>query len=160
MRLAIAAIGRLRGGPELELINDYSARIRAVGRPLGVTGFEIREMEAPKGLKGAKRQQRESALLDQSAGPSARRIILDERGKSLSSEAFAGQIECWRDDGAGDIVFFVGGADGHDKTLAATADLVFAFGKVTFPHMLVRAMLVEQIYRAMTILSGHPYHRG
>ena len=160
MRLAIAAIGRLRGGPELDLITDYSARIRAAGRPLGVTSFEIREMEAPKGLKGAQRQIRESALLGQSAGPAAKRVVLDERGKSLSSEAFAEQIGRWRDDGAGEIDFFIGGADGHDKAFAATADLVLAFGKATFPHLLVRAMLVEQIYRAMTILSGHPYHRG
>lgn len=160
MRLAIAAIGRLRGGPELDLINDYSARIRAIGRPLGVTNFEIRELEAPKGLSGAKRQERESALLDQSASPSAKRVILDERGQNIASEAFARQIARWRDDGVGEIVFMIGGADGHDRSLAAKADLVIAFGKATFPHMLVRAMLVEQIYRAMTILAGHPYHRG
>jgi len=160
MRLSIAAIGRLRGGPEFEMINDYAARIRAAGRSLGVASFEIREMEAPKGLTGAKRQERESALLAQSAGPSARRVMLDERGKTLSSEAFARQIERWRDEGAGEIVFFIGGADGHDQAFAESADLVVAFGKATFPHLLVRVMLVEQIYRAMTILSGHPYHRA
>lgn len=160
MRLAIAAIGRLRGGPELDLINDYSARIRAAGRALGVTGFEIRELEAPKGLSGARRRERESALLDRSAGPSARRVVLDERGENIASEALAGKIARWRDDGAGEIVFMIGGAEGHDTSLAAKADLVVAFGKATFPHMLVRAMLVEQIYRAMTILAGHPYHRG
>lgn len=160
MRLVIAAIGRLRGGPELDLINDYSARIRAAGRPLGVTSFEIRELEAPKGLSGAKRQERESALLDQSASPSAKRVVLDEHGENIASEALAGQIARWRDNGAGEIVFMIGGADGHDRSLAAKADLVIAFGKATFPHMLVRAMLVEQIYRAMTILAGHPYHRG
>jgi 23S rRNA (pseudouridine1915-N3)-methyltransferase len=160
MRLAIAAIGRLRGGPEFDLISDYSARIRAAGRPLGFTSFEIREMEAPKGVTGVKRQLLESALLDQSAGPAVKRVVLDERGKMLSSEVFADQIARWRDDGVGEIVFLIGGADGHDKSLAAKADLVIAFGKATFPHMLVRAMLVEQIYRATTILAGHPYHRG
>lgn len=160
MRLAIAAIGRLRGGPEFDLICDYSTRIRAAGRALGFTSFEIREMETPKGVVGAKRQLLESALLDQSAGPAAKRVVLDERGAALSSEAFAGQIARWRDDGVSEIAFLIGGADGHDKSLAAKADLVIAFGKATFPHMLVRAMLVEQIYRAITILAGHPYHRG
>ncbi len=151
MRLTVAAIGRLRGGPELELTNDYSTRIRAAGRPLGFSSFDVREFEAPKGLTGTKRQERESALLEQAAPPPAKRILLDERGKNLSSEAFARQIARWRDDGAGDAVFMIGGADGHDQALA---------GKATFPHMLVRTMLVEQIYRAMTILAGHPYHRG
>lgn len=160
MRLTVAAIGRLRDGPELELINDYSTRIRAAGRQLGFSSFDVREFEAPKGLTGAKRQERESALLAQAAPPPAKRILLDERGKNLSSEAFANQIARWRDDGAGDAVFMIGGADGHDQALAAKADLIMAFGKATFPHMLVRTMLVEQIYRAMTILAGHPYHRG
>ena len=87
-------------------------------------------------------------------------MILDERGQSLSSAAFADKIGHWRDEGAAEIVFLIGGADGHAPQLAEKADLVVAFGKATFPHMLVRAMLVEQIYRVMTILSGHPYHRG
>lgn len=160
MRLSVAAIGRLRGGPELELINDYSARIRAAGRSLGFSAFEIRELEAPKGLSGAKRQERESALLGQSAAPGAKRVLLDERGENLGSGAIAEQLARWRDDGVGEIVFMIGGADGHDRSFAAKADLVIAFGKATFPHMLVRTMLVEQIYRAMTILAGHPYHRG
>lgn len=160
MRLSVVAIGRLRGGPESSLIEDYSTRVRSVGRPLGVSSFEIREMEAPKGLSGAKRQERESALLSQSAGLQSKRVVLDERGKNLSSAGFAGQIAHWRDEGAAEITFMIGGADGHHASLAASADLVVAFGKATFPHMLVRTMLVEQIYRAMTILSGHPYHRG
>lgn len=160
MRIAIAAVGRLRGGPELELINDYSARIRAIGRLVGVTGFEIREMEAPKGLLGVKRRDRESALLGQSAGAGAIRVVLDEKGKNLTSREFAEQIARWRDGGAGEIVFLIGGADGHDRSLVAKADFVVALGRATFPHMLVRTILVEQIYRAMTILSGHPYHRG
>ena len=160
MRISVAAIGRLKSGPEFELIDDYARRIRTLGRPIGVTHFDIREMEAPKGLTGAKRQERESALLDQSAGPLTKRVVLDERGQSLTSAAFAEKIGRWRDEGAGEVVFLIGGADGHAPQLAEKADLVVAFGKATFPHMLVRAMLVEQIYRAMTILSGHPYHRG
>jgi 23S rRNA (pseudouridine1915-N3)-methyltransferase len=160
MRLTVAAIGRFRGGPETELIGDYAARIRAAGRPLGFLHFEIREMEAPKGLAGAKRRTRESALLEQSGNAAAKRIVLDENGKNLASEAFADQLRKWRDESAGEIMFMIGGADGHDRSLVEKADLALAFGKATFPHMLVRVMLVEQIYRAMTILSGHPYHRG
>ena len=160
MRLTVAAIGRLRSGPELDLIDEYAGRIRAVGKPLGATPFEIREFEAPKGLAGAMRQAREAELLSGAGGAGAKRVALDENGENMSSEAFARRIGRWRDDGAPEIAFLIGGADGLDRTLVAKADLVVAFGRATFPHMLVRAMLVEQIYRAMTILSGHPYHRG
>lgn len=159
MRLSVAAIGRLRGGPQADLIEEYATRIKATGKPLGVTRFDIKEFDAPKGLTGAPRKERESALLlEASAG--ARRVILDERGDNLSSEAIASRIGRWRDDGDGEIAFLIGGADGHHSSLLETADLRLAFGKATFPHLLVRVMLVEQIYRAMTILSGHPYHRA
>lgn len=157
MRLAIAAAGRLRGGPEASLIEEYAGRIRGLGRSLGVTTFEIREVEAPKGLAGEKRQERESALLLE-ATPEARRIALDERGDDLSSEDLARRIARLRDDGAGEVAFLIGGADGHHPGLKA--DYRIAFGRATFPHMLVRVMLAEQIYRALTILSGHPYHRA
>lgn len=160
MRLTVAAIGRLRSGPELELINDYAGRIRAIGRSLGVAAFDIREFEAPKGLAGAARQAREAELLAGAVAAGAKRVALDENGETLSSEDFARRLGRWRDDGAPEIAFMIGGADGHPRTFVAKADLVVAFGRATFPHMLVRAMLVEQIYRAMTILSGHPYHRG
>ncbi len=157
MRLAVAAVGRLRGGPESDLIDDYAARIRGAGRAIGVTAFDILEVEAPKGLSGAKRQERESALLLE-ATPDARRIVLDERGDNLGSAEIAGRIARWRDGGAVEIAFLIGGADGHDPALLADARL--AFGRATFPHRLVRVMLTEQLYRAVTILSGHPYHRA
>jgi 23S rRNA (pseudouridine1915-N3)-methyltransferase len=157
MRLTVAAVGRLRGGPESDLINDYAARIRGAGRGVGVTAIDIREVEAPKSLTGDKRQERESALLSE-ATPDARRIALDERGDNVTSAEFAARIARWRDEGAGEIAFLIGGADGHHPSLHADARI--AFGRATFPHMLVRAMLAEQIYRAVTILSGHPYHRA
>jgi len=160
MRLTVAAIGRLRAGPEFDLIEDYAARIQAIGKPLGLSPFDIKEFEAPKGLSGLKRRERESAMLSEAAASGAKRVVLDERGVNIASETFARTIERWRDDGASEIVFMIGGADGHDPSLVASADLSVAFGKATFPHMLVRSMLVEQIYRAATILSGHPYHRG
>ena len=160
MRLTVAAIGRLRGGPELDLVTDYAARIRAIGRSQGVTTFDIKEIDPPTGPAGEARRQRESARLLKAVAGSAKRIALDERGEALASETFARRIADWRDGGAGEIAFLVGGADGHHPSLIAAADFVVAFGRATFPHMLVRAMLVEQIYRAMTILSGHPYHRA
>jgi 23S rRNA (pseudouridine1915-N3)-methyltransferase len=160
MKIAVAAIGRLRAGPELELLNDYASRIRASGRAIGVTGFEIMEAEAPKGLEGRKRQLAESELLDRMARSGARRVVLDERGTSLSSESFSALLAKWRDDGVKETIFLIGGADGHEHGLRESADLLLSFGKATFPHMLVRVLLTEQIYRAVTILSGHPYHRG
>jgi len=159
MRIGVAAIGRLRGGPEAELIEDYARRIRAMGRAQGVASFDIRDFEAPKGLEGAKRRECESALLA-SAGARGKRVVLDERGENLASEALARRIGAWRDAGAPEIVFLIGGADGCASSLVESADLVLAFGKATFPHLLVRVMLVEQIYRAITILAGHPYHRA
>jgi 23S rRNA (pseudouridine1915-N3)-methyltransferase len=90
----------------------------------------------------------------------ARTIVLDETGKDLSSEALAALLGRWRDDGVRDVRFLIGAADGHDAATRAGADLLLGFGKATWPHMLVRAMLAEQLYRAMTILSGHPYHRS
>jgi len=157
VRVTVAAVGRLRDGPESALIADYAARIRGAGRTVGVTSFDIREVEAPKGLAGAKRQAREGALLTE-ATMNARRIALDERGENLGSAEIAGHVARWRDEGAPEIAFLIGGADGHDP--AVRADLRLAFGRATFPHMLVRVMLIEQIYRAVTILSGHPYHRA
>lgn len=157
MRVTVAAVGRLRGGPESDLIESYAARIRGAGRAIGITAFDIREVEAPKSLSGEKRQERESALLAEAA-PAARRIALDERGDIVSSAEFAARMGRWRDDGAAEIAYLIGGADGHHASLQVEAR--FAFGRATFPHLLVRVMLAEQIYRAVTILSGHPYHRA
>jgi 23S rRNA (pseudouridine1915-N3)-methyltransferase len=160
MRLLVAAVGRLRGGPEFDLVADYSERIRGLARRQGIAGFDIKEIDAPHELAGPARRRRESQLLDQAVGAGGRRIILDERGENLTSEEFAGRICAWRDQGAPEAAFLIGGADGHDPPLVASGDLVIAFGRSTFPHMLVRVMLVEQVYRAMTILAGHPYHRA
>ncbi|HXI86630.1 MAG TPA: 23S rRNA (pseudouridine(1915)-N(3))-methyltransferase RlmH [Parvularculaceae bacterium] len=160
MRLIIAAVGRLKSGPESTLVEDYSTRLRGVGRGLGFGEFRIVEVEAPKGLEGAMRRAKESALLLEATAKGARLVALDERGRNLSSEDFAKRIAQWRDEGAGEIAFLIGGADGHEEALRESADLLVSFGKATWPHMLVRAMLCEQIYRAMTILSGHPYHRA
>lgn len=157
MRLTVAAVGRLRGGPESELIDDYAVRIRGVGRGVGVTAFDIREVESPKALSPEKRQERESSLLMEAAAQ-ALCIAMDEHGDVVTSAEFAARIGRWRDRGVGEVAFLIGGADGHHSLLQAQGKI--AFGRATFPHMLVRVMLAEQIYRAVTILSGHPYHRS
>lgn len=160
MRLIIAAIGRHRNFPEAALIDDYAARLRLGGRVVGFLGFDIVEIEAPKIADPGRRAARESELLSAAVPQGAKRIILDERGKALQSEAFARQIESWRDEGAPAAAFLIGGAGGHSDAARKGADLLLAFGPQTWPHMLARAMLCEQLYRAMTILSGHPYHRA
>lgn len=160
MRLTVCAVGKLRSGPEAALVNDYAARISATGRSLGFPAFDIKEVEAPRGLTGPKRRDAETALLLDASPNKGICIVLDEHGKDLPSEMLAKKLGAWRDDGIGYASFFIGGADGHSQSLLTKADIKIAFGKATWPHMLVRAMLCEQIYRAMTILSGHPYHRA
>lgn len=160
MRLVIAAVGRLKSGPEADLIAAYATRIKGGGRSVGFTDLTIAEVEAPRGLEGPVRTAREGELLAAAAPAGARRLILDERGKLISSEDFAALLADWRDHGAPAACFFIGGADGLDRSIRESADTMLAFGRATWPHMLVRAMLCEQIYRAMTILAGHPYHRA
>ncbi|MEO3432254.1 23S rRNA (pseudouridine(1915)-N(3))-methyltransferase RlmH [Inquilinus sp. CAU 1745] len=152
MRLWIAAVGRLRAGPVKDVVEDYARR-----SPWPLT---IREVEVRKRLTGAELKRAEAALLLEAVPPGARLVALDERGRDLSSEAFAEKMGRWRDEGVGDLAFLIGGADGHDETIRERAALTVAFGRMTWPHMLARAMLAEQIYRAQTILEGHPYHRS
>jgi 23S rRNA (pseudouridine1915-N3)-methyltransferase len=160
MRLMIAAIGRHKNVPEAALIDDYAARLRLGGRAVGLLSFDIVEIDAPKIADARRRSAREWELLSAAAPDGAKRVILDERGKALGSEAFARQIESWRNDRAPAAAFLIGGAGGHGEAAREGADLVLAFGPQTWPHMLARVMLCEQLYRAMTILSGHPYHRA
>lgn len=159
MRLLIAAVGRLKSGPEAELVLDYVERARRLGRSIGFPDVAVVEIEAPKALAGETRRTRESELLLAATPAGASLAALDERGDLLTSDEFAGLLERWRDAAASSAAFLIGGADGHAETLGAKADRRIAFGRATFPHLLVRTMLAEQIYRAMTILAGHPYHR-
>lgn len=151
MRVTVCAVGRLRAGPERDLIDRFAKRI--------VWPFDIREIEDRRAAPGPERTAGESRLLDQACPAGAVRIVLDEHGKALSSGALAARIGDWRDSGR-EIAFLVGGADGLDPKLREEADLALSFGAATWPHMLVRVMLVEQIYRCQEILAGHPYHRG
>ncbi|MEX0860292.1 MAG: 23S rRNA (pseudouridine(1915)-N(3))-methyltransferase RlmH [Cucumibacter sp.] len=160
MRLLIAAIGRLRAGPERELVTRYLERAKTTGRQLGLSGFEFRECAESRAAGPATRNKEEAAALLALVPADARLVALDERGKAITSEAFAHHIGRWRDDGTTSLIFAIGGPDGLDPAVRERADLIVGFSALTWPHQLVRVMLTEQLYRATTILSGHPYHRG
>ncbi|MFO1087317.1 MAG: 23S rRNA (pseudouridine(1915)-N(3))-methyltransferase RlmH [Reyranellaceae bacterium] len=152
MRLLIAAIGRAGRGPERDLYEHYAGRIRW---PIG-----LRELEDKRKLPPAQLIEREGELLLRAAPAGAVTVALDRRGTVLDSETFAQRLGRWRDDSVGDIAFLIGGADGHGEPLLEQASLILSFGAMTWPHLLARAMLAEQIYRAQQLLAGHPYHRA
>jgi len=156
MRIRLSVVGRLRGSPERELITDYLTRFDKTGRALGLGPAEIIEVEDKKG--GG--MMAEAALLERTIQKGALLCTLDERGKQLNSPEFAKLLANWRDQGRQDVCFVIGGADGIDPGLRARADASVSFGRMVWPHMLVRVMLAEQLYRAATILAGKPYHRA
>ena len=155
MRVRICAVGRLRAGPEKDLIDDYLKRFDRSGRALGLGPVEVIEVDDRKGGGMAG----EAALLRKALPAGSVLCTLDERGKVISSPDFAQRLAGWRDAGRGDLALVIGGADGIDPALRAEADFSLSFGKMVWPHMLVRVMLAEQLYRAATILAGGPYHR-
>ena len=155
MRVHICAVGRLRAGPERDLIDDYLTRFDRTGRALGLGPASVIEVEDKKG--GGK--PAEAALLERALPKGAKVAVLDERGKVMSSPDFAKRLGGWRDEGAQDLAFVIGGADGIDRSLRAKADFALSFGAMVWPHMLARVMLAEQLYRAASILAGSPYHR-
>ncbi|MEM7177412.1 MAG: 23S rRNA (pseudouridine(1915)-N(3))-methyltransferase RlmH [Pseudomonadota bacterium] len=155
MKLTIAAIGRLTPGPEKTLVEDYLARAGAAGRPLALGPVGLTEIDERKARSPAE----QGARLIRAAG-SAHLIALDERGKAMSSPELAGLLQRLRDQGTPEAAFVIGGADGHDGALRARADRLLSFGPMVWPHMLARVMLAEQLYRAVSILGGSPYHRA
>jgi 23S rRNA (pseudouridine1915-N3)-methyltransferase len=155
MRVHLVVVGRLRAGPELDLIKDYLTRFDRTGRALGLGPAQVIEVEDKKGGGMAA----EAALLEKAIPSGALICCLDERGKVMSSPDFADQLGQWRDRGRQDVAFVIGGADGIDPALRERADALLSFGKMVWPHMLVRVMLSEQLYRAASILAGAPYHR-
>ena len=160
MRLQVCAVGRLRAGPEKQLVDDYLARLAAGGRAIGFSAIALNEVEEKKRLEGSALMAREAELLLAQIPAGARVIALDERGKNEGSEAFATRLGAWRDEGTPEVVFLIGGANGLAPEIRERADHLMSFGKMTWPHMLARVMLAEQLYRAVTILAGHPYHRA
>jgi len=155
MRIVIAAVGRMRADPAGALYDHYVARL---GSHV-FAGVTLAEVEARRALSPAKRVEEEARLLTARIPEGATLVALDPRGRQLTSEAFAAFLGAERDAGTGDLAFLIGGAEGLDPALAARARLRLAFGKVTWPHLLARALLAEQLYRAQAILTGHPYHR-
>lgn len=156
MRVLIAAVGRLRKGPELELFDDYRARFERTGRALSLGPLALAEVEPRKATGMAA----EGEVLERAVPPGAVRVALDERGVQLSSSDLASHLADWRDQGRPEIAFLIGGADGLDRALVDRADLALSLGRMVWPHMLVRAMLAEQLYRGASILAGTPYHRA
>lgn len=156
MRLHICAVGRLRAGPEKVLLDDYILRAGRTGRALGLGPVTVTEIENKKSGGMAA----EAGLLQRAIPKAARVVALDERGKTLGSPQFAETLAGWRDTGAQDVAFLIGGADGLEPGLRAQADMRLSFGPMVWPHMLARVMLAEQLYRAASILAGGPYHRA
>ncbi len=155
MRVHVCAVGRLRAGPERDLVDDYMQRFDRTGRALSLGPLVEHEVEDKRGGGMAA----EAELLSRAVPSGAVMVTLDERGRVLSSPEFAEQIALWRDGGRQDLAFVIGGADGIQPGLRARADFSISFGRMVWPHMLVRVMLAEQLYRAAAILAGTPYHR-
>jgi 23S rRNA (pseudouridine1915-N3)-methyltransferase len=159
MRLIVAAIGRLKAGPERELAQRYRDRVAKAGRAVGLRDIEIVEIRESRAQDVAKRVLEESIALANIIPERAVVVALDETGENIGSGSLTGVLRSWRDAGRSAVVFCVGGADGLGEDVKQRADLTLAFGAATWPHQLVRIMLLEQLYRAVTILAGHPYHR-
>lgn len=155
MRVHICAVGRLRSGPERDLLDDYLSRFDKTGRALGLGPVKVHEVEDRKG--GG--MVAEAKLLEGVLPKGAVICTMDERGKVMSSPEFSQNLARRRDSGVADLAFIIGGADGIDPNLRSKADFSISFGQMVWPHMLVRVMLSEQLYRAASILSGSPYHR-
>ncbi|MDJ0951065.1 MAG: 23S rRNA (pseudouridine(1915)-N(3))-methyltransferase RlmH [Alphaproteobacteria bacterium] len=156
MRLLVAAVGRARRDPAAELFAFYSRRIdaRVLGR------LELKEVEDKRPLAAAERRAREAELLLAAVPAGAVVVALDAAGKTMTSAEFADLLGRWRDRGTGLVAFLIGGAEGHGQGVLDRAELTLSLGPMTWPHLLVRGMLAEQLYRAQTILAGHPYHRS
>src|SRR6476661_10722111 len=160
MRVAVIAVGRLKQGPERELADRYFERVEEAGRKLGFRELAIHELPESRARDTATRMAEEAAAISAHIPEKSVLVALDERGKSIDSVAFAQHLGRFRDQSVANTIFTIGGADGLSPDLRRKARLTVAFGGATWPHQLVRVMLLEQIYRAATILAGHPYHRA
>lgn len=158
MRIVVAAVGRLKRGPEQSLAERYRERAVKSGRGIGLRALEVVEIAESRARETQRRMLEESIALANVIPKGAATVLLDPRGETTDSNSLTARLRGWNDSGR-DVAFVIGGPDGLAPTLSAQADLRLAFGALTWPHQLVRIMLLEQIYRATTILSGHPYHR-
>lgn len=160
MRIVIAAVGRLKQGPERELAADYLKRAEKAGRVSGLREIEIIEIRESRAQDAERRKVEEAIAIANVIPERAVVIVLDERGDALDSATLAAALREWRAEDRPAVCFIIGGADGLTDTLRSRAKLTLAFGRLTWPHQLARVMLLEQLYRAGTILAGHPYHRA
>lgn len=160
MKVTIACVGKMKAGAEKDLLERYLDRARKAGRAVGITSVSVMEFNESRASRTQDRKDEEAQMLLNALPAGAVLIAMDEHGKTLSSDAFAKKIGSWADMGTSDIVLAIGGADGHGQALLQRADLKLALGAMTWPHQLVRILCGEQIYRAITILTGHPYHRA
>lgn len=160
MRIVVIAVGRLKQGPERELSEDYRRRVRAIGQRLSVREIEIIEIRESRAAEAERRRIEESIAVANVIPEGAATVILDQHGENLDSAALAALLQKWRTQDRPAICFVVGAADGLAASLFERAQLRLAFGAATWPHQLVRIMLLEQLYRAASIIAGHPYHRA
>jgi len=160
MRLVFVCVGRIKAGPERELAVRYLDRAVAVGRSLGFAGLDLREVDESRARRPEDRKAEEAKAIRAALGASTTFLVFDESGEISTSEAFARRLGGTRDRGTPAFGLVIGGPDGLDAGLRSSAEFTLAFGRLTWPHQLVRIMAAEQIYRAMTILAGHPYHRA
>ncbi len=156
----MVAVGRLKAGPERELADRYASRFTASAKALGLSGPAIREIAESQARSAADRKAQEAAAILAALPDGGYVIRLDERGDAITSADFAELLRKLRDGGTRDLAFIVGGADGIGDQLAVRAPRAFSFGRMTMPHQIARVLLLEQFYRAATLLSGHPYHRA
>ena len=160
MKISVHAVGRMKTGPERELADRYFERFGKSGPAVGLEFSGVTEIAEGRGQSANDRRRDEGQKLQAQLQQGGALFLLDERGKNFTSEEFAARIGLLRDGGRKALLIAIGGADGHDQPLRDQAELVLSFGALTWPHQLVRVMLGEQLYRAATILSGHPYHRS
>ena len=160
MRLALIGVGRLKSGPERELFDRYFKRLADLARSQGISGVDLREVEEGRARRAEDRQAEEARAILAAAPKGAWLALLDERGAAMTSAQWAAEIGKAREAAAPAYAVVIGGPDGLDPALRAQARTILAFGAMTWPHQLVRVMASEQLYRALSILGGHPYHRG
>jgi 23S rRNA (pseudouridine1915-N3)-methyltransferase len=159
MKIAIIAVGRLKDGPERELYERYRTRLDALGRKHALGPLTLTEIAESRQASAEARMEEEAKRLLAAVPASSHLVLLDERGKMPTSAAFAADLRTRRDAGTAAVTFLLGGADGHGVTARAAAQATLALGTMTLPHGLARVVLVEQLYRAATLIAGHPYHR-
>ncbi|GGC45608.1 23S rRNA (pseudouridine(1915)-N(3))-methyltransferase RlmH [Chelatococcus reniformis] len=163
MKIGLIAVGRLKAGPERELAQRYHERATALGRTLGLAVLPFVELAESRSPDTSGRKAEEAAAIlariDTGRAADTAVVAFDERGEAVTSEVFAGRLAAWRDGGMPGMALVIGGPDGLDPAVRQRADLTLSFGAMTLPHQIVRVLVLEQLYRAMTIMAGHPYHR-